>query len=74
MAGTRTLVAVHSDGRRSSARASVAPAPGGSLTVPLMLSPGEHTLILASEEPAIQPPGDARALSLGYHRVALVRR
>jgi hypothetical protein len=72
VAGARTLVATL-DGREV-ARAAVAPAPGGSLTVPLTLSAGEHTLILASVESAIHPPGDARAISLGYHRVALTRR
>ncbi len=68
----RTLIAAL-DGHELG-RYPVAPSPGSPISLPLTLSAGDHRLTLVSVEPAITPPGDARALSLGYHAVTLRRR
>ncbi|HUS14484.1 MAG TPA: hypothetical protein VM536_05620, partial [Chloroflexia bacterium] len=71
VSGPRTLVA-HLDGQEIG-RSTVSPAPGGRMTLPVTLTPGQHTLTLASVEPAITSPGDPRAISLGYHTLGLTR-
>ena len=72
VSGPRTLVATL-DGQELG-RYPVTPAPGGKIELPLTLAPGEHLLTLASVEPALEPPGDKRHLSLGYHALTLTRR
>jgi hypothetical protein len=72
VSGPRTLVATL-DGQELG-RYPVTPAPGGQVALPLALAPGEHLLTLASVEPALEPPGDKRHLSLGYHALTLTRR
>ncbi len=69
--GPRTLVAALDD--REIAREAVGLPPGVTLHLPLQLAPGEHTLTLASVEPAIQPPHDPRTIGLGYQRITLER-
>ncbi|HMA36365.1 MAG TPA: hypothetical protein VKY74_18055, partial [Chloroflexia bacterium] len=71
VASPRTLVVTLDD--QELARQAVALPPGRPVRVPLMLSAGEHLVGLASLEPAIQPRGDRRRLSLGYDAIALAR-
>ncbi len=71
IADTRTLVA-RLDGQEVG-RYPVTLPPGGTVTIPLTLAPGAHTLTLASVEPAVTPPQDPRTLSLGYRSLTLAR-
>jgi hypothetical protein len=68
----RTLV-VSLDGEEQS-RHTVGPHPAQTLTLYSTLTPGEHWLRLRSVEPAERPPGDSRALSIGYEQIAVDRR
>jgi hypothetical protein len=62
-----------SDGQEI-ARQAVGLPPGATIRLSLRLPPGEHLLTLAALQPAVQPPGDQRRLSLGYQAVRLERR
>jgi hypothetical protein len=68
----RTLIALLDS--REIARATVNPHPSQRITVELDLSPGEHWVELRSAEPPDEPEGDARKLSLGFERVAIVEK
>jgi hypothetical protein len=65
----RTLLA-RLDGQEV-ARQPIGPPPAQGFAISLDLPPGEHWLELQSVEPPTSPPGDRRALSLGFEQIAV---